>query len=698
MGVRLFLWCGIVLALSHGLLSAAHGQGSSTGDASKPLTVEGSLNLRTVADLQFSPDPSASLGASGGRLAFVVTEPAKGTGRLSHIWIYEKGSGVARQFTFSAKSELSPRWRPGAAAASETPIRRFIPQKSRDGAEVAFPGQLAFLSDRTDGQQQIFLMSMSGGEGRAITKGKRSVKAFEWSPDGREIAFLAPDAKTEEEEKKEKDKDDAKVVDKDDKHARLWILDLATGETRALTKANWNFDELAWLPAGDRVVVKGTDHPESDQYTERIFSVQVADGAMKELVKPLGPFGEMRVAPDGKTISYVGPREDGPEPHDLMLLPVASHAARNLTGASLDLLVTDYHWQKDGSVVLLAANGFSNLLVTYSGDGARHDLSPAPGPAGSMALSGGGEIAFVSQGATRPQEVWLWDQKSAPRQVTHLNDSWKAYALSEPEFYNYKSFDGTEIQAALLKPRVSPSANPEIGVPGKSKLPLIALIHGGPTGRWGDSIEVWGQLLAAHGYAVFYPNIRGSVGYGQKFVESNRGDWGGGDYKDVMAGVDDLVKRGIADPERLGIGGWSYGGYMAEWAITQTNVFKAAVSGAGMANLISEFGMEDHPAGDEWFYGVPWEKPEGFLNSSPFVYLKNAKTPTLVLQGDADTIDPLGQSQELYRGLKRYGVEAEFVIYPREPHGLHEEKHLVDRLNRILAWYDKYLKAEKAAK
>jgi dipeptidyl aminopeptidase/acylaminoacyl peptidase len=429
-------------------------------------------------------------------------------------------------------------------------------------------------------------------------------------------------------------------------------------------------------------VVKGTDRPESDEYTERIFAVQVADGTMKELVKPRGPFGEMRVAPDGKTISYVGAREDGPEPHDLMLLPVTAHAARNLTGASLDRPVLDYHWSKDGSVVMVGANGFSSLLVTYSADGARQDLSATPGPAGAMALTGG-EIAFVSQGATRPQEVWLWDQKSAPKQITHLNDSWKQYSLSELELYTYRSFDGTEIQAALLKPR---------GADGKSKLPLIALIHGGPTGRWADSIETWGHLLAAHGYAVFYPNIRGSVGYGQKFVEANRGDWGGGDFKDVMAGVEDLVKRGIADPDRLGIGGWSYGGYMAEWAITQTNVFKAAVSGAGMANLISEFGTEDHPAGDEWFYGVPWEQPEGFLNSSPFVHLKKAKTPTLVLQGDADTVDPLGQSQELYRGLKRYGVETELVVYPREPHGFREEKHLVDRLNRILAWYEKYLK------
>src|SRR6267143_3107083 len=312
-----------VAAVSLAAAAIAFGQSTPRDEQKKMLTPEASLNLRSVADLQFSTD--------GGRLAFVVTEPAKGTERLRHIWINERASGASRQFTFSAKSELAPRWSP-------------------DGK------QLAFLSNRAEEQQQIFLMAASGGEGRALTKGKRSVKAFEWSPDGKQIAFLAPDAKTEEEEKKEKDKDDARVVDKEAKRARLWILNVATGEARALTKASWEMNELAWLPAGDRVVVKGTEHPESDQYTEKIYSVQVADGTMKELVAPLGPFGEMRVAPDGKTISYVGPREDGPEPHDLMLLPVASHAARNLTGASLDRPVQNYHWEKDGSVVLLAAN------------------------------------------------------------------------------------------------------------------------------------------------------------------------------------------------------------------------------------------------------------------------------------------------------------------------------------------------------
>src|SRR5260370_2399590 len=220
----------------------------------------------------------------------------------------------------------------------------------------------------------------------------------------------------------DQDNDDALGVDKVDMRARLWILNVATGETRALPKANWEMKELAWLPGGDRVVVKGTEHPESDQYTDRIFSVQVVDGTMKELVKPLGPFGEMRVTRDGTTISYVGPREDGPAPHDLMLLPVASHAARNLTGASLDRLVQDYHWRKDGSVVLLAANGFSNLLMTYSADGARHDLSAAPGPAGNIAVRGGGGIAFVSHGAARAPEGGVLGPEDAANLVYALYD------------------------------------------------------------------------------------------------------------------------------------------------------------------------------------------------------------------------------------------------------------------------------------
>jgi dipeptidyl aminopeptidase/acylaminoacyl peptidase len=301
----------------------------------------------------------------------------------------------------------------------------------------------------------------------------------------------------------------------------------------------------------------------------------------------------------------------------------------------------------------------------------------------SFAVSDAGALAFVGENFTEPQEVWFAPSAQQPKKFPSFNKSFDSSLLAKPELFKYKSFDGLEIEAALLKAASSGD---------NSKLPLIALIHGGPTGAWESSIESWGQLLAGRGYAIFYPNIRGSVGYGEKFIESNRADWGGADFKDVISGIDELVAKNIADPARLGIGGWSYGGYMSEWAITQTTRFRAAVSGAGMANLISEYGTEQHPSYDEWFWGVPYEKPTGFLNSSPFLYVKNAKTPTLILQGDVDPVDPLGQSRELYRGLKRYGVETELVVYPREPHSFQEEKHLLDRLNRIVAWYDKYMK------
>jgi len=653
------LSAGALLVLST-LATPILGQDPPKASAPKLLTPEDSLNLRTISDVQFSPD--------GNRLAFVVTEPSKGERRARHIWIYEKQSGSLRQFTYSAKSDFWPRWSP-------------------DGK------QLAFLSDR-DEQQQVYAMHANGGEASALTKGKRGVQNFAWSPDGKQIAFLAPDAKTEAEEKKEKDKDDAHVADKDDKHARLWLLTIDTGEAKVLTEPKWKISQAVWHPSGSGLMLSATDHPESDQNTERIFSFRLWDtvngdrkavNSMTQVLAPRGPFGNIRIAADGLRMAFVGCREDGPTPHDLMLAHHGGKGVQNLTGASVDRPVFDYRWSKDGGLLAVVGDGFHTRFIAFTAEGALKDVAAIPANPNAFGVSDSGEVAFAGQTATTPQELWLWDQKSAPKQISQLNESWKQYTLSAPEFYKYKSFDGLEIEAALLKPP---------GYDGKSKLPLIAVIHGGPTGAWQDSIETWGQLLAARGYAIFYPNIRGSSGYGEKFIEMNRGDWGGGDYRDVMAGVDDLIARGIADPERLAIGGWSYGGYMSEWAITQTTRFKAAVSGAGLSNLISEYGTEEGPAYDEWFYGAPYEpeKVAGFLNSSPFVHLKNVKTPTLILQGDADPVDPPGQSQELYRGLKRYGVETELVVYPREPHGFHEEKHLLDRLNRILAWYDQHLK------
>jgi dipeptidyl aminopeptidase/acylaminoacyl peptidase len=625
-----------------------------TAEQKKTLNPEAFLALRNFRDPQFSPD--------GSRLAFVVTDPLTGEKRTQHIWLYDKASGSARQLSFSEKdkSESWPRWSP-------------------DGKT------LAFLSNRDGEEQQIFLLRMAGGEGMPLTKGKSSVSALAWSPDGKSLAFLAPDPKTDAEEKKEKDKEDERVVDKDEKQPRLRVIDVTTKTERAITPANWKIESLAWMPDGQSLILQATSKPASDLFADGIYVVRLR-GGMDELRAPHGPIGDVRVSPDGKTVSFAGPREDGPDPHDLWLMGPDGGAARNLTGGSLDRAIEDYHWAKGGDLYLVYAEGFRNRLSSYSASAERKDLRDLPVNPSEFAVSSSGEIAFFGQSATAPQELWLRTANGEARQITHLNEAMKSSGLLTPEFYKYKSFDGLEIEAALLKPA---------GYDGKSKLPTVILIHGGPTGNWRDSVDAWGQLLAARGYLVMYPNVRGSTGYGEKFLEMNRADWGGGDFKDVVAGVDDLVTKGFADPARLGIGGWSYGGYMAEWAVTQTDRFKAAVSGAGMADLISEFGTENGPAYDEWFFGTPYEHPERFLNSSPFLNMKNAKTPTLILQGEADPIDPIGQSQELYRGLKRYGVDTELVLYPREPHGFQEAKHRLDVLNRMLAWFDAHLKSTK---
>lgn len=612
------------------------------------LKPEQTLNRRTIAEVRFSPD--------GQRVAFTVSEPVKGTTRNRHIWTIELGTRGVQQFTSSAKSEFAPRWSP-------------------DGRK------LGFLSDRED-TTQIYLISLDGGEALKLTSGKNAVRSFEWSPNGKQIAFLAPEPKTDAETKKETEKDDARVVDRDDKHARLWLIDVETKTVRQLTAGRWQVDEVKWTPQGDSLIASATDHPEADQNTNRIFTIATADGQMKQIAAPSGPFGQLNISTDGKEVAYLAARVDGPTPHDLYLQPLAGGPARNLTGTSIDRPIGNFLWTSDGPLLALAANGFGGQFYKIATDGKAEPKGGFKVNASSFDAARN-RLAFVGETSVDAPEVWLSDQPGQAEQVTHFNESWKQIALLKPEFLRYKSFDGTEIEAALLTPA---------GYQEGTTVPLVVLVHGGPTGRWADSFNAWAQLLAARGYAVLCPNVRGSIGYGHRFVEMNRADWGGGDFKDVLAGVDFLIARGLADPDRLGIAGWSYGGYMSMWAVTQTNRFKASVAGAGLSDLASEFGTEDGSSYDEWFFGTPYEKLDGFIKSSPITFIKNARTPTLILQGENDVTDPIGQSQQFYRGLKRYGVESDFVLYPREGHGFREEKHQLDVLNRIIAWFEGHLK------
>ena len=619
------------------------------------LTPERALDRRGISDLQLSAD--------GSRLAFTVSEPPKGDARNSDIWVLDLRTKEARRFATSPKEDRSPRWSP-------------------DGR------RLAFLSNREE-RTQIYVMPVDGGEAVALTKGKMAIASFNWSPDGRRISFLATEPKSEAEEKREKDKDDAHVVDRDDKRTRLWVADSTSGEARRVTSAPWQVLEAHWAPDGSRLYVVATDKPGSDRWLDRLCTVSLADGAVHPLASPKGPIDLLRVSPDGKWLAYLGTRVDGPTPHDLIVQPVDGSAPRNLTGASIDLPIQAYAWRPNGSLLAEAETGFGSAFyeVTLGGKATRQKSSPGlPAHPGDFAISASGALAFVGQKTTAAPEVWLASPGSKPQPVTALNAAWKDVPLIAPEIVKYRSFDGAEIEAALLRPA---------GLAAGTRAPLIVLVHGGPTGRWSDAFNPWSQLLASRGYAVLMPNVRGSTGYGHKFIEVNRADWGGGDFKDVMAGVDHLIQAGIADPEKLGIGGWSYGGYMSAWAITQTDRFKAAVVGAGMSDLATEFGTEIDSAYDEWFYGLPWESREKFQAGSPMTFIQRAKTPALILQGENDVIDPVSQAQPLYRALKRLGVPSDFVLYPRAGHGLREEKQILDSWHRIVAWFDLYVRGLK---
>ena len=638
------------------------------------LTPQGMLQIRKPDNLQMSPD--------GQRVAFTVEEPIQGAVPHQNIWVLDLETRESRQFTTARAWDSQPRWRPDGKA-------------------------LAFLSNRS-GKPQVYVIPIGGGEAEALTRDEKGVGPYAWSPDGSRIAYVAQEPDTENEKKRTAEKDDAHVVTRDyygrAKDPQFWVVDVRSGETQQVTRRTWrlsngdtDFIHFTWHPAGDRLLISATDDPRTDVFTSRLCWVRVNDGKTEEFAAPRGSFGQMRVSPDGETVAYLAAREDGPEPEDLFVQATAGGPARNLTGGKIDRRIRCYEWQPDGTLMVLAETGFVSSLYQCSLDGRVEKLDPGVVPAthwgyGKTFTAGPGATVFVRETSTQAPELWLQTRAEKAVQVSRLNSAWRDVPLRPLEVINYKSFDGLQIEAGILKP-----------VGRSAPYPLVVLVHGGPSAHWVDHLEPWGQLLAARGFAVVYPNIRGSTGYSYAFMTMVRKDTGGKDFKDVMALVDHLIHEGTADPERLGIGGWSYGGYMSAWAVTQTNRFKAAVLGAPMTNLVTEFLTEESWVNyyDAWTLGTPYENWDLLTERSPVARLSpQVRTPTLILCGEKDVIDPLGQCLQFHRGLRHYGVETELVIYPRVGHAarMPEEKLRVDVARRLVGWFEKHLRQNQGGK
>lgn len=297
--------------------------------------------------------------------------------------------------------------------------------------------------------------------------------------------------------------------------------------------------------------------------------------------------------------------------------------------------------------------------------------------------------AVVRASPTAPRDVWVGQETRGQlkwKQLTAMNPQMQQVALGEQEIVRWTGTDGLGIQGILVKPA---------GYKAGQRVPLVVIPHGGPTSLYANGFSNsrdWGQHLAARGMAVLLPNFRGSTGWGIEFAEANVGDLGGNDFQDVMRGVDAMIARGLADPKRVGIGGWSYGGFMTAWSITQTDRFKAAVMGAGISNWLSFHGNSHLNTWDAIHYSAsPYERDGVFQKFSPINHVTNAKTPTLILHGESDRDVPLEQSYQFYRGLKDHGVETQLVIYPREEHTISETKHVHDLLRRVVGWFEWHL-------
>jgi dipeptidyl aminopeptidase/acylaminoacyl peptidase len=645
----------------------------ASGAAAQTWEPELQLKLKTVGTPRVSPDSK--------KMVYTVNEAVMTPDKsefVTQIWMSNLDTKRNVQLTFGEKSSTNPKWSP-------------------DG------NWLAFLSNRKDNRNQIYLLNLNGGEAEPLTDGKSAVTNFAWSPDGRSIAFTMVDPKSEEEEKNDKGKNDFRWVDENLKLARLYVLSIQKDgagkrEPRKLTTANYHVEDFDWSNDGSRIAFGHVKSPVANDWpTSDVSIVEVASGKISDLANSAAAETSPLYSPDGKSIAVIAsdapPRWAGSG--IIQIFPSSGGQPKNAVG-SFDAQPAVAGWSADGKRIYFSESRGTGTQI-YSLDVAANrieEIKTTPAVLNAVNLNRSGTtFAFVRQTSDTPPDAFIASVANfTPVQVTRVNEGLQIPAVGRTEVITWKSTDGKDIEGLLTYP---------VGYQAGQRVPMILNVHGGPAGVFVQTF-LGGRgayplaTFASRGYAILRPNPRGSSGYGTDFRRANIKDWGFGDYQDLMTGVDKVIAMGVADPERLGVMGWSYGGFMTSWIVTQTQRFKAASAGAPVTNLMSFNGTADIPAFiPDYFGGQFWEIADVYQKHSPMFNVKGVSTPTMIQHGEADVRVPISQGYEFYNALKVKGVPTRMLVLPRQPHGPNEPKMQLAVMKANLEWFEKYIGSKR---
>lgn len=658
--------------------------------APHPFTVDDLFGMREISDAQISPD--------GQFVLFTVNSTDwKEDKTATRIWMVPTASGDAIPLTAEGPSSSHPRWSP-------------------DGKFIAF------LSEREEGKTQVYLLNRVGGEAQRLTETVQDVESFVWSPDSRRLVLVLRDPTEEELEapaSKHKDKDsDEKSVSGKKKAQKPWVIDrllfkadtigyldhrrkhlytfeIASKTVKQVTSGDFDDSEPSWSPDGKQLAfTSNRTKPDPDEtYDDEIWVVYADNidkgAAASQISSKPGEHHSSTWSPDGKFIIYttkLDPSLFEYATKHVAISPSTGGEEKVYTRA-LDRMSTEPRFAPDGkSVYFISDDDGTQVLAQLNLVDSKISL-----PMGgrimleSYSFSKDGTLAASISTGDRPFEIYTAPGGKLTR-ITHMNDAWAAQLKwSAGEYLSFKSKDGTTVHGYMFKP---------IDYVVGKKYPTILRPHGGPVWAYYAEYQDTAQLLAANGYVVLLPNPRGSSGYGEDFCKAIFADWGNKDFDDDMGFVDYAIAQGIADPDKLGVGGWSYGGISTDFIIGKTKRFKAAISGAGAAEFISMWGHDQYVRDYITELGFPWEHRELWDKISPFYNMKNIATPTLFVGGNIDWNVPILGGEQMYQSLKALGRETELVVYPDEYHEFKTPSHIKDLNQRYLAWYAHYVKGD----